>query len=328
MMGNLPFIIIILGVIFAGVILVISTLNQRKKKKNHIHATIMGQSASAGSKKKEQAAKSAEMTRKLKEASSEYKSKTTDSKKVTLSLLIKRAGFSTSVARYWIYSCVFAGMTGFILFTLTAIAKIVVVLFTVTALLGVPRLYLKWRAVRRQRAFLEEFAEALDAMARLLKAGMPVTEAIAMAGREFQGPIGDEMSQIYENQKVGISLSEAAAQAALRMPITEMQMFATAVAIQSETGSSLSEVLENLSQVIRSRFRLKRKVVALSQEAKSSAMIIGSLPVLVGGGMNFIQPDYTGVLFEEPIGKILLWACAIWMSIGVLVMRQMINFKV
>jgi len=90
----------------------------------------------------------------------------------------------------------------------------------------------------------------------------------------------------------------------------------------------VSEVLENLSQVIRSRFRLRRKVVALSQEAKSSAAIIGALPILVGGGMNFMQPDYTGILFVEPVGKALLWACAIWMGIGVLVMRQMINFKV
>lgn len=322
---NLPLIVGIFGVVIAGIFLVVSSLKQRKAKKNHIQATILGKSAHQPSKAKEQAAKSAEMARKLKEASSEYKKGA--SKKVTLPVLIRRAGYTTPVIRFWIYSALFAVLTFFALLSI-GMGKLGVILFTFTAFLGMPRLYLKWKAKRRQKAFLEEFAEALDAMSRLLKAGMPVTEAIAMAGREYQGPIGDEMSQIYENQKIGISLADAVADAAIRMPITEMKMFATAVAIQSETGSSLSEVLENLSQVIRSRFRLRRKVVALSQEAKSSAAIIGALPVLVGGGMNMIQPEYTGILLEEPIGKALLWACAIWMGIGILVMRQMINFKV
>ena len=324
-MTNLPMIVAGLGVFIIGVIYVITTIKQRRAKKQHIYATILGQSAQQPSKRKEQSLKSAEMERKLKEASQEYKNK--DSKKITLPILIKRAGYNTPVFRFWIYSFIFALITGFGLY-MTSLGKLVVVLFTITAFLGLPRLYLKWRAKRRQKAFLEDFAEALDAMSRLLKAGMPVTEAIAMAGREFQGPIGDEMSQIHENQKIGISLSDAVADAALRMPITEMKMFATAVGIQSETGSSLSEVLENLSNVIRSRFRLRRKVVALSQEAKSSAAIIAALPVLVGGGMNLIQPEYTGILFEDPTGKALLWGCAIWMGIGVIVMRQMINFKV
>lgn len=325
MTTNLPLIVAVLGVFFISVFFIISTLKQQKNKKKHIHATILGQSANQPSKAKEQAMKSAEMARKLKEASSEYKSG--NSKKITLPIMLRQAGYATPVFRYWIYATLFAALTCVILLSLST-SKLVVILFTFTAFLGIPRLYLKWRAKRRQKAFLEEFAEALDAMSRLLKAGMPVTEAISMAGREFQGPIGDEMTQIFENQKIGISLPDAVADAAVRMPITEMKMFATAVGIQSETGSSLSEVLENLSQVIRSRFRLRRKVVALSQEAKSSAAIIGALPVIVGGGMNLIQPEYTGILLEEPVGKALLWACAIWMGIGILVMRQMINFKV
>lgn len=322
-MISLPIMIVIFGVLVAGIILIVSMLNQRKAKKRHIHATILGQTSNQPSQKKEQALKSAEMERKLKEAAVGYKNN--DPNKITLPLMIKQAGYDTPVARFWLYSFVFSAASAFGLLTLTSFSKPVIILFTFTALLGIPRLYLKWRSKKRQVAFLEEFAETLDAMSRLLKAGMPVTEAIAMAGREFQGPIGDEMSQIYENQKIGISLSDAVAESALRMPITEMKMFATAVGIQAETGSSLSEVLENLSAVIRSRFRLKRKVVALSQEAKSSATIIGALPILVGGGMNLIQPEYTGILLEKPL---LLWACAIWMSIGVLVMRQMINFKV
>ena len=107
-----------------------------------------------------------------------------------------------------------------------------------------------------------------------------------------------------------------------------MKMFATAIAIQSETGSSLSEVLTNLSGVLRARFQLKRKVRALSAEAKAGAMIIGSLPILVGCAVNFLNPEYMGPMFTEFAGNCMLWGAAFWMSCGVMVMKMMINFKV
>ena len=175
---------------------------------------------------------------------------------------------------------------------------------------------------------MSEFSDALEAMVRLLKAGMPVSEAILMASKEFEGPVGEEMSRIYDAQKIGVSLPEAALEAARRMPLTEMQMFATGVSIQAQTGASLSEVFSNLAGVIRARFRLKRKVQALSAEAKVSAMIIGALPVVVGSGLYFINRDYMIVLFTTSIGKMMMGFCVFWMLCGVLIMRQMINFKV
>lgn len=162
----------------------------------------------------------------------------------------------------------------------------------------------------------------------MLKAGMPVSEAILMASKEFTGPVGDEMSRIYDSQKIGVPLSEATLEAARRMPITEMQMFATGIAIQAQTGASLSEVLLNLSGVIRSRFRLKRKVQALSSEAKASAMIIGALPVLVGLGLYFINRDFIMLLFITNIGRVMFAGGLIWMSIGIFMMKAMINFRV
>jgi tight adherence protein B len=197
-----------------------------------------------------------------------------------------------------------------------------------TALFGFPRFVLKKKIQRRQKKFLEDFADTLEAMVRLLKAGMPVSEAIAMASREFTGPIGEEMARIYDAQKIGVSLQDAVLDAARRMPITEMQMFATGVSIQAQTGSSLSEVLTNLARVIRSRFRLKRKVQALSAEAKASAMIIGALPFLIGGGMYLINGDYIMILFTRPLGQAWLIGSAVWMTVGILIMRAMINFKI
>lgn len=149
-----------------------------------------------------------------------------------------------------------------------------------------------------------------------------------MSAREYVGPIGEEMSKVYEDQRVGDTLPEAVQKMAFRMPLAEVKMFATAVTIQTQTGSSLSEVLQNLSNVIRQRFRLKRKVQALSAEAKISAGIIGCLPVIVVGSMYLTNYDYIALLWTTSTGKMMAYGALGWMGIGVIIMKQMINFKV
>lgn len=249
------------------------------------------------------------------------------SKKETIHDLIMQAGLSLSVQKFWIFSLIFAVLITFLVKAIGA-SPFVTIMAAIIALFGLPKLFLKAKAQGRQKKFLEDFAEALESMMRLLKAGMPVTEAIRMVANEFDGPIGEEMSQIYDQQKIGTPLPEAVLNAAKRMPLTEMQMFATAIAIQTQTGSSLSEVLQNLAAVIRARFKLKRKVKALSSEATASAGIIGALPVVVAGGMYFINREYIEVLFIDPSGKMLLIGAVVWMCVGIFVMKQMINFKV
>jgi tight adherence protein B len=175
---------------------------------------------------------------------------------------------------------------------------------------------------------LTEFPDALDGAVRLLQAGMPMSEAIAMSAREFTGPLKEEMMRICDNQKIGVPIGQAALEMARRMPLTEVHMFATALLIQSETGSSLSEILSNLAEIIRSRFKLKRKIKALSSEAKVSAGIIGALPVIVTLGLHFANPDYISLLYTTPKGKMLAFCALAWMSFGALVMRQMINFRI
>jgi tight adherence protein B len=140
--------------------------------------------------------------------------------------------------------------------------------------------------------------------------------------------MGEEMSRIYDAQKMGTPLPDAVRKMIPRMPIPEVQMFATAIAIQVQTGSSLSEVLGNLSGVIRARARLKRKVQALSAEAKASASIIGCLPIMVSLALWGVNPSYIELLFTHPTGKILLFGAIVWMGFGVLAMKQMINFRV
>ena len=301
-----------------------------KARKQRALSIIKGQYADGGdggdrTPRNDQDKRRAEIAKKLKEQDN-FDDKGSK-KKFTRSALLEQAGLRITPVHYWILSCV-SSLLLLLIGKLTGMSPAVMFAFFIIGLLGLPRIVLRRLIKRRQKKFLTEFSDALEAMARLLKAGMPVSEAVAMAGREFDGPVGEEMSQMYEAQKVGIPLPEAALQAARRMPLTEMQMLATGLSIQAQTGASLSEVLMNLAKVIRARYRLRRKVQALSSEAKSSAMIIGSLPILVGGGLALINPDYMDPLFVTTTGKVLLAGSACWMSMGIFVMKIMINFRI
>ena len=299
--------------------------NQKKQRLMNVMrggAPVDGEKAKANFKEQ----KRASLSKKLKNADDQEDDD--KDKKSFFNVPIAEAGLSISQQEFWLFSAVCGVFFTLVVKVAFGASTFLVVMTAVTAFLGIPRLVLKLMIRSRQKAFMEDFADALESMMRLLQAGMPVGEAIKMVAREFSGPMGEEMSTIYDQQKIGVPLPEAVLAASKRMPLTEMQMFATAIAIQTQTGSSLSEVLQNLATVIRSRFALKRKVQALSSEAKASAMIIGALPILVATGLYFINPTYIELLFTDPTGKFMLGCAVAWMCVGVLVMRQMINFKV
>lgn len=323
-MEPIQIIVITVIVLVAAGMVAALVLNDKSEQRRRALSVIKGQAAENKEDQRAVADKRrAEIAKKLKDQDHGKKGK----KSVTLQDQLRMAGMTVSPKQFWIFSFVFAvgaaigvKIAGFSLF--------VCIMAFVVGLLGVPRMVIKRKTDKRQKKFLEEFADALEAMVRLLKAGMPVAEAIAMISKEYTGPVGEEMSIIYDAQKIGVPLAEACQDAARRMPLAEMQMFATGITIQAQTGASLSEILMNLAGVIRARFKLKRKVKSLSAEAKSSAMIIGSLPVVVAGGIWFINPDYIGVMFTTPTGKFMMGGAAVWMCCGVLMMKMMINFKV
>ncbi len=310
--------------IMIGMVGAIIVLNKNEQKKR-VFQIITGQSVSESLRDQGNTPdkRRANMAKRL------QKDKEGEVKKIsTLETMLRQAGWGNiSVGKFWIIS-LGVGLALMITLKMTGQATPIVFMAGIIGIFGLPRFFLKFKMNKRQKKFLEEFPDALESMVRLLKAGMPVGEAIAMVSREFTGPVGEEMSKVYDEQKIGISMAEACLHAAERMPITEMQMFATGIAIQQQTGSSLSEILINLAKVIRARFRLKRKIQALSAEAKASAMIIGSLPILVGFGLTLINPDYMYPLFYTLKGKFYLYGAIGWMVCGILVMKQMINFRI
>ena len=322
----LPIVLAVVVVLVIAGTIVAVMMNREAERKKRTMSVISGKSAKTDKKvneNDEQNRRRADLAKKLKDEKQVEKEKN----KTTISMMLEQAGLSWSVAKFWMFSLicmvVFVAIAYFM-----GQSPTIILLAAIIGFLGFPRFVVKKLAAKRQKNFLMEFPDALEATVRLLKAGMPVSEAIAMIAKEFDGPVGDEMARIYDQQKIGVPLHEAAQEAMRRIPLAEMQMFATGLSIQAQTGSSLSEVLMNLSGVIRARFKLKRKIKALSSEAVASAGIIASLPVIVTLGMYFLNYEYLEVMFTTKTGNMMMTGAIMWMGVGVLIMKQMINFRV
>ncbi|MCG8451114.1 MAG: type II secretion system F family protein, partial [Pirellulales bacterium] len=179
---------------------------------------------------------------------------------------------------------------------------------------------------RRQKKFLLELPNAIDIIVRGVKAGLPFADCMRIIATESQEPVRSEFRAVIESQTVGVQAGDAVERMYQRIPLPEVNFFAITVGIQQHSGGNLSEALGNLSKVLRERKKMTAKIQAMSQEAKASAAIIGSLPILVMVLVYLTSPDYIELLWTERLGQIMLAASVFWMFMGVMVMRKMINF--
>jgi tight adherence protein B len=191
---------------------------------------------------------------------------------------------------------------------------------------GLPKFVLNFLIKRRAKKFTSMFADALDVIIRGVKAGLPVPECISVIGREMPEPIGSEFRLISEGTRLGMTLDECLERAVSRVPTPELRFFAIVLMIQRQTGGNLADTLGKLSDVLRGRKKMRDKVQAMSSEAKASAGIIGSLPIVVGSLLALVAPEYIAVLFTTPAGHKLIGGGLVWMGIGVAVMNNMISF--
>ncbi len=193
---------------------------------------------------------------------------------------------------------------------------------------GVPFWVLSFLRKRRMAKMVELFPAAIEVIVRGVKAGLPLGDCFRVIAIDGQEPLKEEFRLIVEGDAVGLSLSESVERFALRVPTTEMTFFAIVISIQQKAGGNLSEALSNLANVLRSRKLMKEKARAMASEAKGSAMIIGSLPFIMGGIVYFVNPSYIMTLFTTSQGKLVLLVAAIWMSIGIFVMKKLIDIDV
>jgi tight adherence protein B len=246
-------------------------------------------------------------------------------KRVPLSVKLTQAGLDWSKRRFMITSGVL-GFAAFLLSILFGLGLLPGLAFAFAAGCGIPLWLLKFLKKRREAKFLNNFPDAVDVIVRGIKAGLPLLDSLKLIASESDEPIKSEFRGIIETQTVGIPIGEACLRLYERMPVAEANFFGIVVSIQQRAGGNLSETLGNLSRVLRDRKKMKAKIQAMSMEAKASASIIGALPIAVMTMVYITSPQYISLLWTEPLGRMMLACCAVWMSIGIFVMRKMINF--
>lgn len=244
-----------------------------------------------------------------------------------LNRLILQSGLSAGVGKLAIYVVVTAVIAATAMYVVKGdlLYTALVLVFFLT--LG-PLLWLKFLRGRRQKKFGAQFPDALDIIVRSLRAGHPVPVAITMVGRELPDPCGSEFGIVADEVTYGSDLEGAMRNLYFRVGQDDLPLFVTAVAIQGSTGGNLSEILENLSGVIRLRFKMRRKVRALASEGRASAMILASLPIAMFGIINLVAPDFYSSVWKHDMTKVALAAAGGWMSVGVFIMYRMVNFKI
>jgi tight adherence protein B len=248
-------------------------------------------------------------------------------KRLSLRLMIQQAGLETTPRAFWIFSIVLGAAIALAVL-IAGLPFYVAGIAALVGALGIPRWFLKFLRRRRQNVFLNDFADAIDVMVRGLKAGLPLTDAMKVIASESGPPVGPEFSEVVEGQRVGITVDQGLFRMFERIPLPEVNFLGIVMAIQSKTGGNLSEALNNLSRVLRDRKKMKQKIRAVSQEAKASAAIIGALPFCIMGAMTILNPEYLNPLWFTQTGNVLVAGSAVWMTMGVLIMRKMINFEI
>jgi tight adherence protein B len=246
-------------------------------------------------------------------------------KRVDLQTRIEQAGLSIRRQQYLlIFVAIGLALGGLTYFK--ARNPYMAALVAAMVIVGLPNFVLARLRARRIKKFIDVFPSALDIIVRGVRAGLPLGDTLRIIAAEAQEPVRTEFRKVVESQQLGISVPDACAKLARRVPVTETNFFAIVIEIQSKAGGNLSEAIGNLSKTVRERKKMKGKIGAMSMEAKASAVIIGAVPFVVTGALYVVSPEYMSLLFTTNHGRLI---CAIglgWMSIGVAMMKKMISF--
>ncbi|MGO9356579.1 MAG: type II secretion system F family protein [Xanthobacteraceae bacterium] len=255
----------------------------------------------------------------------EIEERSRKSQRVTISTRLYQAGLDWSKQKFYIVSGILGG--AFFVAAMAVGAGLIAAMgLAFAAGFGLPRWVLGFLKNRREKKFLAALPDAVDVIVRGIKSGLPLFDSIRVVAADSPEPLKSEFAAIVETQAVGMPLSEACARLYDRMPLPEANFFGIVIGIQQKSGGNLSEALGNLSKVLRDRRKMAGKIQAMSMEAKASAAIIGSLPPIVMLLVYISTPDYISLLWTHPTGRLMLAGCVVWMSMGIYVMKRMINF--
>lgn len=262
----------------------------------------------------------------LREIEEQHKAKAKKGTRPSLLIRMRQAGVGWSKATYFLMVLGAGFISFFTALALIPLGLLTAAGFGVTGGLLLPHLYVSFKRNKRFKAFAAEFPNAVDVVVRGVKSGLPLADCLKIIAADGREPVKSEFKTMDEDQTLGLPIDEAALRLVERVPIPGTSFFAIVIAIQSRTGGSLSYALGNLSKVLRERKKMQAKIKAMSSEAKASAGIIGAMPVVVATLIYLTSPDYISLLFTTLAGNVVLVVAGLWMLIGILVMRKMVNF--
>ena len=241
--------------------------------------------------------------------------------------LVTRSGVVFEPRR-WLLTILLVAMGSFTAGLLLSHNLIIAAAIAPLGAIALPIGYLQFKAGRRAKALAEQLPQALQIIVRSLEAGHPVPTAIALVGREMPDPIGSEFGLAADEIAYGATLSQAVARIADRCRHADVDLFASVIRLQERSGGNLIGLLKMIAHTIRERLKMRMKIKALSSEGKASAMILIAAPFATAGILQVLSPDFYGEVIGEPIVAIVLSCLAVWMALGALVMRKMINMKI
>ncbi|MCF8473059.1 MAG: type II secretion system F family protein [Emcibacter sp.] len=241
---------------------------------------------------------------------------------------LNKTGLNITFRKYVITTVITTITITFVMKFLSGMTFMPSLMVGVFAGLFFPHTYINMVIKKRLALFTKQFPEAIDLIVRGLRAGLPVTESISAVAQEMRPPISTEFKTITDDIRLGKTLDEALWSTAQRLDTPDFKFFVISLSVQQETGGNLTETLHNLTEILRSRSRLKLKIKAMVSEGKASAYIIGSLPFIMCGLLSVMNYEYMSVMFTDPKGQIALIGAGIWLSMGAFILAKMINFEV
>jgi tight adherence protein B len=241
---------------------------------------------------------------------------------------LEQAGMHLTVTRFVGLQLFLALILAIILKLLSPLPVIVIIVISLIAGISLPYFYIIYRRKKRMQRFDEQLPDALDYIARSLRAGNPFSAALKSVSTEMNDPIGTAFGQTFDEMNYGLELEDALYNLGDRVGSEEVQYFITAVLVQRTTGGNLAEVLNRIASVMRERARTFREVIIQASEMRLSARVLIALPFVVAGAVSIFNPGYLASLLDEQLGRLIIGIQIVLMVIGYLVIRRMINFRI
>ena len=239
---------------------------------------------------------------------------------------LQQSGTAMTISAVILTTLLFGALAAIAAFMFTHLVWAAMVAFVVG--LGIQPMLLKRKRSARIYKFEEHFPEALDLLSRAVRAGHAFSAGMKMVADELEDPVGPEFRKAFDEQNYGLPLKESLNGLAERIPLLDVKFFATAVLIQRETGGNLAEILDNLANVVRERFKIRRQVRVHTAHGRFTGYVLMALPAFLAVALTFINPEHMNLLFEERIGQLMILACIVMQAIGFIWIKQIVKIEV